>query len=71
LTGLSKAQIRENITAAIAKNELPIRGAGAMSYMMSKAGNPFTIGQTVPLRHIMHFSEVPGRQEILITKVFW
>ncbi len=39
LTGLSKAQIREKITAAIAKNELPIPEAGAMSYMMSKAGN--------------------------------
>jgi hypothetical protein len=39
LTGLSKAQLRENITAAIAKNELPMPEAGAMSYMMSKAGN--------------------------------
>jgi hypothetical protein len=39
LTGLSKAQIRENITSAIAKNELPMPEAGAMSYMMSKAGN--------------------------------
>jgi hypothetical protein len=39
LTGLSKAQIRENITAAIAKNELPIPEAGAMSYMLSIAGN--------------------------------
>jgi hypothetical protein len=39
LTGLSKAQIHENITAAIAKNELPMPEAGAMSYMMSKAGN--------------------------------
>jgi hypothetical protein len=39
LTRLSKAQIRENITAAIAKNELPMPEAGAMSYMMSKAGN--------------------------------
>jgi hypothetical protein len=39
LTGLSKAQIRENTTAAIAKNELPIPEAGAMSYMLSKAGN--------------------------------
>jgi hypothetical protein len=38
LTGLSKAQIRENITAAIARNELPIPEAGAMSYMLSKAG---------------------------------
>ena len=39
LNGLSKAQIREDITAAIAKNELPMPEAGAMSYMMSKAGN--------------------------------
>ena len=39
LTGLSKAQIRENITAAVAKNELPMPEAAAMSYMMSKAGN--------------------------------
>ena len=39
LTGLSKAQIRENITSAIAKNELPIPEAGAMSYMLSKMGN--------------------------------
>jgi len=39
LTGLSKAQIHENITAAIAKNELPLPEAGAMSYMMSNAGN--------------------------------
>jgi hypothetical protein len=39
LTGLSKAQIRENLTAAIAKNELTMPEAGAMSYMMSKDGN--------------------------------
>jgi hypothetical protein len=39
LAGLSKAEIRKNITAAIAKNELPMPEAGAMSYMMSKAGN--------------------------------
>ncbi len=39
LTGLSKAQIRESIVAALAKNELPMLEAGAMSYMMSKAGN--------------------------------
>jgi hypothetical protein len=39
LTGLSKAQIRENIVAAVAKHELPMPEAGAMSYMMSKAGN--------------------------------
>jgi hypothetical protein len=39
LTGLSKTQIRENVTASTAKNELPMPEAGAMSYMMSKAGN--------------------------------
>jgi hypothetical protein len=39
LAGLSKAQIRESILAAIAKNELPMPEAGAMSYMMSKEGN--------------------------------
>jgi hypothetical protein len=39
LTGLSKAQIHQNITAAVAKNELPMPEAGAMSYMLSKAGN--------------------------------
>jgi hypothetical protein len=39
LSGLSKAQMRQSITAAIAKNELPMPEAGAMSYMMSKAGN--------------------------------
>jgi hypothetical protein len=39
LAGLSKAQIREDIIAAIAKNELLMPEAGAMSYMLSKAGN--------------------------------
>lgn len=39
LAGLSKARLHENITAAIAKNELPVPEAGAMSYMLSKAGN--------------------------------
>ena len=39
LSGLSKAQIHESITAAIAKNQLPMPEAGAMSYMMSKGGN--------------------------------
>jgi hypothetical protein len=39
LNGLSKEQMRENITAAIAKNELPMPEAGAMSYMLSKEGN--------------------------------
>jgi hypothetical protein len=39
LTGISKAQIRDNITAEVAKNKLPLPEAGAMSYMMSIAGN--------------------------------
>jgi hypothetical protein len=39
LTGSSKAQIHEDISAAIAKNGLPMPEAGAMSYMLSKAGN--------------------------------
>ena len=39
LTGLSKADMREKIAAAIAKKELPMPEAGAMSYMMSKSGN--------------------------------
>lgn len=39
LAGLSKDQMRESITAAAAKNELPMPEAGAMSYMMSKDGN--------------------------------
>ena len=39
LTGLSKAQMHEDITAEVAKNKLPMPEAGAMSYMMSKAGN--------------------------------
>ncbi len=39
LAGLTKAKIRESIIAAIAKNELPVPEAGAMSYMMSKEGN--------------------------------
>jgi hypothetical protein len=39
LTGLSKAQMHENITAAIAKHGLPLPEAGSMSYMLSKAGN--------------------------------
>jgi hypothetical protein len=39
LAGLSKTQIRENVTASVAKHELPMPEAGAMSYMISKAGN--------------------------------
>jgi len=38
LTGLSKTQMHENIAAAIAKNELPMPEAGAMSYMLSDTG---------------------------------
>jgi hypothetical protein len=39
LNGSSKGQMRDNVIAAMAKNELPMPEAGAMSYMMSKAGN--------------------------------
>jgi hypothetical protein len=39
LNGLSKAQMRESIVAATAKNELPQPEAGAMSYMMSREGD--------------------------------
>ncbi len=39
LAGSSKEQMRENIVAAAAKNELPMPEAGAMSYMLSKEGN--------------------------------
>jgi hypothetical protein len=39
VNGSDKAQLRESITASIAKNELPPPEAGAMSYMMSKDGN--------------------------------
>lgn len=39
LNGLSKAQMRESLIAATAKNELPMPEAGAMSYMMSKEGD--------------------------------
>jgi hypothetical protein len=57
LTGLSKAQIRENITAAVAKKELPMPEAGAMSYMMSKAGN---LGDSVGHWHPHLMFHVPG-----------
>jgi hypothetical protein len=36
--GMSKAQLRETITAAVAKKELKAPEAGAMSYMLSKMG---------------------------------
>ena len=39
LAGLSKEQMRDRISAAKAKNELPVPEAGAMSYMLSKEGN--------------------------------
>jgi hypothetical protein len=60
LTGLSKAQIREKIAAAIAKNQLPIPEAGAMSYMMSNAGNlGDSVGHWCP--HLMF--HVPKRDD--------
>jgi hypothetical protein len=39
LSGFTKAQIHEKIIASIVKKELPTPEAGAMSYMLSKAGN--------------------------------
>ncbi len=39
LAGLSKARVHETIAGAVAKKELPIPEAGAMSYMMSKMEN--------------------------------
>src|ERR1700735_3894129 len=60
LTGLSKAQIHENITTAIAKNELPMPEAGAMSYMMSEGGNlGDSVGHWCP--HLMF--HVPKTEE--------
>jgi hypothetical protein len=61
LTGFSKAKMRENITAAIAKNELPKPEAGAMSYMMSKAGNlGDSVGHWCP--HLMF--HVPKTEDV-------
>jgi hypothetical protein len=39
LSGSSKGQMHEKITAALAKNELPTPEAGSMSYMLSRDGN--------------------------------
>jgi hypothetical protein len=39
LNGLSKEQLHGKIAAAVVNKELPVPEAGAMSYMMSKAGN--------------------------------
>jgi hypothetical protein len=60
LAGLSKAQIRENILAAVAKNELPMPEAGAMSYMMSKEGN---LGDSVGHWHPHLMFHVPKTDE--------
>jgi len=60
LAGLSKAQMRENIIAAAAKNELPMPEAGAMSYMMSKAGN---LGDAVGHWHPHLMFHVPKTDE--------
>ncbi len=38
LAGLSKAQLKERITLAVANGELPVPTPGAMSYMLSKEG---------------------------------
>lgn len=56
LAGLSKAQMRESITAATEKNELPMSEAGAMSYILSKSGDLGDFvgtgaSQTEPQRH--------------------
>jgi hypothetical protein len=60
LSGLSKAQMRESVIAAIAKNELPMPEAGAMSYMMSKEGNlGDSVGHWCP--HLMF--HVPKTEE--------
>jgi hypothetical protein len=60
LTGLTKAQIRESITASIAKNELKMPEAGAMSYMLSKEGNlGDSVGHWCP--HLMF--HVPKTEE--------
>jgi hypothetical protein len=60
LIGLSKAQIRESITAGIAKNEFPMPEAGAMSYMVSKGGNlGDSVGHWCP--HLMF--HVPKTEE--------
>jgi len=39
LAGMTKAQIHASILDALAKHQLPIPEAGAMSYMLSKGGN--------------------------------
>lgn len=38
LAGMSKAQMRARIVAAVAQHRLPVPAPGAMSYMMSKGG---------------------------------
>jgi hypothetical protein len=38
LAGVSKPQMHARIKASLARNQLPSPAAGAMSYMMSKAG---------------------------------
>jgi hypothetical protein len=60
LSGSSLAQMRENITAAVARNELPMPEAGAMSYMLSKAGN---LGDAVGHWHPHLMFSVPKADE--------
>jgi hypothetical protein len=68
LTGLSKTQIRDNVTASITKNELPMPEAGAMSYMMSKAGNlGDSVGHWCP--HLMF--HVPKTNESKTDEASW
>jgi hypothetical protein len=68
LNGLSKTQIRENVTAATAKNELPMPEAGAMSYMMSKSGDlGDSVGHWCP--HLMF--HVPKTNESKTDESSW
>ena len=68
LAGLSKTQIRENITASVAKHELPMPEAGAMSYMMSKEGNlGDSVGHWCP--HLMF--HVPKTGEVKTDESSW
>ncbi len=60
LNVLTKGQMHENIVAAVAKNELPMPEAGAMSYMMSKGGN---LGDSVGHWHPHLMFHVPRTGE--------
>jgi hypothetical protein len=68
LNGLSKTQIRESLTAATAKNALPMPEAGAMSYMMSKEGN---LGDSVGHWHPHLMFHVPRTGELKTDESSW